>query len=148
MRIVALAVILTGCSALSSQRPPKNHADLDYFACEPSKLAPAVDTGIAVSSGLSAIAFLAASTNVEDEATETFAQTSLAVAAISALVYGISASHGYSASADCRAAIDAAGLRATERRLAATAPVTPVAATEIVPLPTETVAPAPETAAP
>lgn len=100
-----LSCFATGCSWLFVDKAPPNHAQLRYFDCTSSKIAPVLDTVEAVGGSLAAGIIASDSSYGSDKAAGVAVEIGLAA------VFAASAIYGYTATSDCRDAKDALAAR-------------------------------------
>lgn len=110
------ALPLTGCAMLTIEPVPPNHAALPMFRCTTGNIAPGLDVLWALGGGGSAFAGMVLEKEGNDGTGVPLMLTGLA----SMIVFGSSAGHGFSSTAECRDAQDAAARRALQAQTAAT----------------------------
>ena len=103
-----IVILLGGCSFAFVSGPPANHAQLPYFDCTQSRVAPILDTAFTVVQGLN---FAVAASDSDAEWDRQFSgdppiarTTAMGVYVGFAALGAAGMYYGYSKTADCRAA--------------------------------------------
>lgn len=107
--VLGMAMWLSGCSLVFVSGPPSHHQELPYFTCTESRVAPVLDTVLAVLEGANSV-YAAA---VDDQkwadnydGNPPFARsTAIPVYAVGALLAAGSAYYGFRNTGECREAL-------------------------------------------
>jgi hypothetical protein len=113
--VVAVVVVLSGCSFMFVSGPPPNHEQLPSFSCSESRAAPVVDTILAA---LQVLNLATAAGNTDEEWNNRFngnppisRDTAVPLYVATTVLTTVSAYYGYKNTGECRAAKEQAAAR-------------------------------------
>ena len=113
--VVAVVVVLSGCSFMFVSGPPPNHEQLASFSCSESRAAPVVDTILAA---LQVLNLATAAGNTDAEWNDRFngnppisRDTAVPLYVATTVLTTVSAYYGYKHTGECRAAKEQAAAR-------------------------------------
>lgn len=109
--ITILAASAGGCSWIFVDGPPPDHAELDYFTCTPSRVAPRLDVVGAGLNVLAALAVAASDTYLNSYGDNSVRETFILGYLGQAAIYGFSARSGFSRVNACNEALRLRGER-------------------------------------